>query len=424
MNPSIPSSSVVEALRPLVTDCGLALRLQCWDGRTVTLGSGPPRVTLRLPQPAAALKLLAPDLSVLARAYIHGEIDVDGAAPDIVRLAIELSSAGGAQRHWLRRCLGWRPWRHSQASDRRAIAHHYDVSNEFYRLWLDPQMVYSCAYFPSGAESLEQAQQAKLDLICRKLQLRPGERLLDIGCGWGALLLWAHCHYGVKATGVTLSERQYEFVRQRVRALGLEEVISVRLQDYRAIPGRGVFDKIASVGMFEHVGVRRLPEYFGTIQRLLTDQGLVLNHGITTRAGDEAVREGAGEFIERYVFPDGELPTMAQAAAAMEGLQLEVFDVEGLRPHYARTLQHWVERLDAQREQAIALVGEQTYRVWRVYLAGSAQAFERGWISVHQLLGAKRAVQGLSAQRWSRAHMFAAPSAPLRKLGTNQADPG
>ncbi|PXV59702.1 cyclopropane-fatty-acyl-phospholipid synthase [Dyella jiangningensis] len=423
MSSSIPSSSIVEALRPLVADSGLALGLQFWDGRVETLGSGPAAVTLRMPHPSAALKLMPPDLGVLARAYIHGDIDVEGTAPDIVRLAIELASAGGAHRRLLSRFVGWRPWRHSPASDKRAIAHHYDVSNEFYRLWLDRQMVYSCAYFPSGSETLEQAQEAKLDLICRKLQLKPGDRFLDIGCGWGALLLWAHRHYGVKATGVTLSERQYQHVRERVRELGLQDSIDVRLQDYRHIRGQGVFDKIASVGMFEHVGIRNLPVYFGTINRLLTDDGLVLNHGITNRAGDEAVRDGAGEFIDRYVFPDGELPTMAQAAAAMESQQLEVFDVEGLRPHYARTLSHWVERLDANRNDAIDLVGDQTYRVWRVYMAGSAQAFERGWISVHQLLAAKRAVKGLSAQRWSREHMLPSPSPVLHRNPARETAP-
>lgn len=406
MNPSVPSSFIVETLRPLVADRGLALGLQFWDGRSETLGVGPASVTLRMPHAGSAMKLFPPDLDTLARAYVHGDIEVEGAAPDVVRLAIELASARGTQRRAFARLMEWRPWNHSPASDKRAIAHHYDVSNEFYRLWLDSEMVYSCAYFSNGEETLDEAQQAKLDLICRKLQLKPGERFLDIGCGWGALLFWAHRHYGVKATGVTLSERQFEHVRERIRERGLQEEIEVRLQDYRHIPGHGVFDKIASVGMFEHVGIRNLPLYFGAIHRLLTDDGLVLNHGITTRTGDEAIRDGAGKFIDQYVFPDGELPTMVQAAAAMESQQLEVFDVEGLRPHYARTLSHWVERLDASRDEAIRLVGDQTYRVWRIYMAGSAQAFERSWISVYQLLAAKRAKQGLSAQRWNRRHML------------------
>ena len=352
------------------------------------------------------------DLGALARAYVLGEVDVEGPAQDAVRLAIDLAAAGGGQRRSLHRLLAWRPGRHTLDRDRAAIAHHYDVSNDFYRLWLDQQLVYSCAYFARGDEGLDEAQNAKLDLICRKLQLKPGDRFLDIGCGWGALLLFAHRHYGVKATGVTLSVRQFEHVRQRIHDERCGAAVSVHLQDYRQIPGRAVFDKIASVGMFEHVGIKNLPQYFEVIRQLLTDDGLVLNHGITTRAGDEGVRDGAGDFIERYVFPDGELPTMAQAAAAMEGQALEVFDVEGLRPHYARTLAHWVERLDAHRADAVRLVGEQTYRVWRIYMAGSAQAFERGWISVHQLLAAKRDKPGFSQQRWNRQHMLGELASP------------
>ncbi|CAM5188957.1 MULTISPECIES: SAM-dependent methyltransferase [Alcaligenaceae] len=414
MGSSISSSSIVEALRPLVVDCGSTLNLQFWDGRSETLGSGTAAVTLHFPTPSAALRLIPPDLGALAQAYIQGDIDVEGPAQDVVRTAIKLASASSTKQRVISRIIGWRVRRHTPDSDKRAIAHHYDVSNEFYRLWLDKQMVYSCAYFPTGSETLEQAEEAKLDLICRKLQLKPGDRFLDIGCGWGALLLWAQRHYGVKATGVTLSERQFEYVRERVRELGLEDSIDVRLQDYRHIPGEGIFDKIASVGMFEHVGVQNLPVYFGTIQRLLADDGLVLNHGIATRAGDESVRDSASEFIDHFVFPDGELPTIAQAVEAMESQQLEVFDVEGLRPHYARTLAHWVERLEANRDEAIRLVGEQTYRVWRIYMAGSAQAFELGWISVHQLLAAKRTVRGFSPQRWGRSHMLPAATDALQ----------
>lgn len=400
---------VVTALRQGSAERHLALNLEFWDGHRESLG-GPARVTVRLNRPEAARRLLRPDLGALGRAYVEGEIDVIGPAQEVVRLAVELSR-GLVRERLLPWFAGW-PGRHSMASDQRAIAHHYDVSNEFYQLWLDRAMVYSCAYFRDGDESLDDAQQNKLDLICRKLQLRPGEQLLDIGCGWGALLFWAQRHYGVKAVGVTLSTRQYEHVRDRIAQLGLAGQVEVRLQDYRQIPGAERFDKIASVGMFEHVGLKNLPVYFATIHRLLKRGGLVLNHGITTTSGDAAVREGGGEFIDRYVFPDGELPELSRALAEMAGQQLEVFDVEGLRPHYAQTLMHWVTRLEAQREEAIRLVGEKTYRVWRIYMAGSAHAFENGWISVYQLLAAKGGGPGYTAQAWNRAHMLqAAPKA-------------
>jgi cyclopropane-fatty-acyl-phospholipid synthase len=277
-------------------------------------------------------------------------------------------------------------------------------------------MVYSCALFRNGDDSLEQAQEHKLDLICRKLQLRPGERFLDIGCGWGALLFWAQRHYGVKATGVTLSVQQFEHVREQIDRRGLAGQVEVHLRDYRQLAGHGVFDKIASVGMFEHVGLKNLPVYFGTIHRLLKDDGLVLNHGITNGMyGQDGTRLAAGDFIERYVFPGGELPEVARAMAEMAGQKLEVFDVEGLRPHYAQTLMHWVRRLESQREQALRLVDDKTFRIWRIYMAGSAHAFEQGWISVYQLLAAKHARPGLSVQGWNRDHML--QTAPAKAAG-------
>ena len=395
---------IVAALRQRLAERKLGLNLEFWNGHRESFGDAA-SVTLRLNRPEAAWRLLRPDLCVLGQAYVEGDIDVLGPASEVMRVAIEFAR-GFPKNRFLPR-LNWHPWRHTVASDARAIAHHYDVSNDFYRLWLDGAMVYSCAYFRHGDEDLNQAQENKLDLICRKLQLRPGDHFLDIGCGWGALIFWAQRHYGVKAVGITLSVAQYEYVKERIAQRGLESQVEVRLQDYRHIIGKEVFDKIASVGMFEHVGLQNLPLYFGTIYRLLKAHGLVLNHGITTStSGDDAVREGAGDFIERYVFPGGELPDVARAMAEMANQNLEVFDVEGLRPHYAQTLMHWVTRLESRSDEAIRLVGEKAYRIWRIYMAGSAHAFERGWISVYQLLAAKHAEPGLSPQPWNREHML------------------
>ena len=354
------------------------------------------------------MALLRPNLGTLGQAYIEGDIDVDGPAEEAVRLGVELAAGAGHRQRW-HELLAWRPGRHSPAHDARAIAHHYDVSNEFYKLWLDQSMVYSCAYFRNEDETLTQAQQNKLDLICRKLQLRPGEQFLDIGCGWGGLIFRAQRMYGVNAVGVTLSRRQFEHVRQLIKDRGLEGKVEVRLQDYRHIPEEAAFDKIASVGMFEHVGLKNMPIYFGTIRRLLKPGGLVLNHGITTRpSADAAVRTGASDFIERHVFPEGELPEMAHVVTEMEAQQLEVFDVEGLRPHYVQTLMHWVTRLEARHEEALRHVDERVYRTWRIYMAGSAMAFERGWISVYQLLATKTEQAGNSIQSWTREHLIGA----------------
>jgi cyclopropane-fatty-acyl-phospholipid synthase len=393
---------IVAALRQRALERRLALRVEFWNGHREVIGDSP-NVTLQLNRPEAALRLLRPDLASLGEAYIKGEIDLHGAASDAVQLAVEFARGLAAPaRRW-----SWRWGRHRRDGDARAIAHHYDVSNDFYGLWLDRERVYSCAYFHDGDETLDSAQQKKLDLICRKLQLQPGERLLDIGCGWGALLRWAARYYGVSGVGITLSRDQHAYARQRMQEEGLAGRIEVRLQDYRDLPQDEHFDKIASVGMFEHVGIGNLPLYFATVARVLRPGGLALNHGITSRStADDAVRAGGGEFIDRYVFPDGELPMLSQAVGEMEAQGLEVFDVEGLRPHYAKTLQHWVARLEHRRDEAVALVGEERYRTWRIYMAGSAHAFRHGWISVHQILATRLAPGDGWPQRWNRDHLL------------------
>lgn len=395
---------LIARLRQSAAEGGPALNLEFWNGRREAIGDRAD-LTIRVNRPEAAVCLLAPDLTSLGGAYVDGAIDVIGPACKAVELAVDMAKARGPGGLFQK--VRWPIRRHTLARDARVISHHYDVSNDFYRLWLDRAMVYSCAVFRRGDENLDRAQENKLDLICRKLQLQPGDRFLDIGCGWGGLILRAQRHYGVRAVGVTLSRQQFEYVSRCIEDQGLEGKVDVYLQDYRQLSERESFDKIASVGMFEHVGVKNLRSYFGTINRLLKRNGLVLNHGITTRrSSNEGTRLGAGDFIDRYVFPDGELPDVARAVAEMEGQSLEVFDIEGLRPHYAQTLMHWVARLEQRREQALQFVNEKTYRIWRIYMAGSALAFERGWISVYQLLAAKRDTEGLGAQPWRRDYML------------------
>jgi cyclopropane-fatty-acyl-phospholipid synthase len=302
----------------------------------------------------------------------------------VFRLARELSRgvAARARSGFLRR--------HSKASDRRAIRYHYDVSNDFYSLFLDRRMVYSCAYYRSETDSLERAQEQKLDHILNKLMLRPGESFLDIGCGWGALIIRAAGKYGARARGVTLSENQFEYVRDLIRAQGLQDRCTVELRDYRDLPETEPFDKIASVGMFEHVGLKQLPRYFAKMYALLKDGGLALNHGITSSDVDSRETEGgAGAFIDRYVFPDGELPHIALALREMAAAGFEVADVESLRRHYARTCHEWADRLEANRERAIAIAGERRFRIWEIYLAGCAYAFAEGWINIYQALACK-----------------------------------
>lgn len=291
---------------------------------------------------------------------------------------------------------------HSQSADQKAISHHYDLSNEFYQLFLDENMVYSCAYFRSG-EDLDQAQKDKLDHICRKLRLKPGERLLDIGCGWGGLIAWAARHYGVYAHGVTISENQYEYANSWIRREGFLDQCKVDLMDYRDLEGN--YDKIVSVGMFEHVGLKNLPVYFGTAQRLLKEKGLFLNHGITVSKGRKKSTPEA-RFIDQYIFPGGELDNISNILHRMELASFEVLDVESLRPHYAMTLKHWARRLEAQKEEAIRTVGERKYRAWLLYLAGCAFAFQRGDISVYQVLLSRQTQGGFSKTPLTREDIY------------------
>jgi cyclopropane-fatty-acyl-phospholipid synthase len=384
---------------------GLPLRVKLWNGKSID-PEVPPRVSIEVRSAKAFASLVNPSMGSLARHYVEHELDLAGDTRELVRIAEALSPppVDAAKRG---RYLG-RWMRHSRLFDRKAMRYHYDVSDDFYGLWLDRNRVYSCAYFRNPGDSLDLAQEQKLDHICRKLMLRPGERFLDIGCGWGALIMWAARHYGVRATGITLSDNQHEYVRAQIRARGLDGLCEVRLLDYRDMPEDGMFDKIASIGMFEHVGKKNLPLYFGKIFRLLKPGGLAMNHGITLNSLEQdELGSDIGRFIDDYVFPGGELVHVSKVIAEMSAQGLECGDVEGLRMHYARTLWHWVDRLEANRDAALAAVDEKVYRIWRVYMAGSAHAFERGWLSVFQVLAGKQTADGNSALPLTRDHIYA-----------------
>jgi cyclopropane-fatty-acyl-phospholipid synthase len=391
------------ALSRLKQNVRVPVKLVLWDGREVAFDKEP-RVTVRLKGSRVASALVRPSLLTLAEAYIDGEAEIEGDVRDAIRGAEAISRAIPRP---LFQSQGPTNERHSRRDDREAIQHHYDVSNEFYQLWLDPRMVYSCAYFRDEADSLEQAQVQKLDHICRKLRLQPGERFLDVGCGWGALVMHAAKHYGIVATGITLSENQERLARERIQEAGLQDRCRVLLKDYRDMPGEGVFDKVASVGMFEHVGLRNLPVYFNTVRRLLKERGLFLNHGITSSdTHNRAVGLGAGEFIGRYVFPKGELPHLHREIHDMSEQDFEVHDVESLRPHYARTLELWSAAFEKHFGEAVFASGERTARIWRLYLAGCAYAFEQGWISIYQVLATRRAKPGRTELPLTRDWMY------------------
>ena len=380
------------------------LNIRLWNGALIEAAEGSAPVTMTVHTPRALGGLAHPNLGHLARSYVEGEIDLEGNLRDVLQVGEALLGQRDNAYGRVRR-FSW--WRHTRGADRRNIRAHYDVGNDFYGLWLDRNRVYSCGYFRTADDSLDQAQEQKLDHICRKLALRPGERLLDIGCGWGGLILWAVRNYGVRAVGITLSEGQYRFALARVRELGLEERCEVRLLDYRDVPEDEPFDKISSVGMFEHVGRRNLPVYFAKVHRLLRPGGLVMNHGITTNSLEGAgLGSGIAEFVDDYVFPGGDLLHLSTVTREMGRQGLEVLDAECLRPHYACTLWHWVDRLEARRVEARAMVGEKALRVWLVYMAGAAHAFARGWISIYQLLGSRPMADGTLAHPLTRDYMY------------------
>jgi len=382
----------------------LPVALELWNGQSLAFAQTP-KVTVRIDRPKALLHLANPSLGKLAKSYVEQEIDLRGSTRDIIRLGESLCSDVKCVDKKGGRFLSW--WRHSKPSDRKNISYHYDVSNDFYGLWLDKRRVYSCAYFRTTDDTLEVAQEQKLEHICRKLHLKPGERLLDIGCGWGGLILWAAERHGVHATGITLSQNQYEYVKEQISRQGLAGRVEVHLMDYRDVQEKEPFDKIASVGMFEHVGRANLGKYFAKIHRLLKPGGLVINHGIT--AGQRYAK-GLGsdisEFIDQYVFPGGELEHISEVLEVLSEKGLETWDAECLRPHYARTLWHWVERLEANSAEAKRLVGEKKFRIWQIYMAGSAHAFERGWISLFQVLAGKPLPDGRIPYPLTREHVY------------------
>jgi cyclopropane-fatty-acyl-phospholipid synthase len=382
---------------------GLPLRVVLWDGRVFDCAAGA-RATIMLNAPSALRDLLSPNLGTLGEAYVEGRLDVQGPISEVIRIADTLASSSQASataRRVLKAAV------HHRTQDVHDIQYHYDVSNAFYQLWLDARMVYSCAYFKNGSEGIDQAQLQKLDHICRKLRLRPGERLLDIGCGWGGLALHAAQHYGVQVHGITLSNAQLDEATARVAAAGLQDRVHIELRDYRDVKGQGQYDKIASVGMFEHVGLNNLPAYFGVITRLLKERGVALNHGITSADIDNrAVGGGGGDFIDRYVFPNGELPHIALVLREMSAQQLEVVDVESLRIHYAKTLSQWSAALEARLAAARTLISEKTLRIWRAYLAGCAYAFEQGWINLYQVVVSKQTQPGPTALPLTREYIY------------------
>jgi cyclopropane-fatty-acyl-phospholipid synthase len=403
------------------------LSLQLPGGQRVGPANAP--VRLGFSDWSSLATLAAGQIGRIAEDYVERRVTIEGTMRSVMEAAAGLLPGSPVQSdsswwtHVLRRAKSLAA--HTPGKDAEQIRFHYDVSDDFYALWLDARRVYSCAYYRDGVQSLAQAQEAKLDHICRKLMLKPGERFLDIGAGWGGLLLWAAEHYGVQATGITLSQNQHQYVERLIAEKGLQGRVQMHLRDYRDLGESQPYDKIASVGMFEHVGQVNMPAYFAKIHRLLKPGGLVMNHGITAGSIQPGqLGAGMGDFIEKYIFPGGELLHVSHVLRDMALAGLEMVDTENLRPHYARTLWAWSDALEARLDEARQVLesthgvdgGATVLRAYRLYLAGSAMSFEQGWIALHQMLAAKPdgrmetgALRGAqSAYPFTRDHIYRA----------------
>lgn len=412
---SVQPSTTVAAAVERVLGPDLPIAVEAYDGSRLGPAEAPATLVLRSPDAIRRIALRPGELG-LGRAYVAGDLDVEGdiyAALAALRERLPRARLDASALLGIGKLVGvggLRPLppppeeahlsgaRHSKARDRQAIAHHYDVSNRFYELVLGPSMTYSCALWRSPDDTLEEAQQAKHELVCRKLDLSEGMRLLDVGCGWGAMARHAAEHHGATVVGVTLSRRQAEWAGEAVAEAGLADRVEIRFQDYRDVRD-GPFDAISSIGMFEHVGLRNLGLYFRRLHRLLRPGGRLLNHGIS-RPGRPASRTRAGvpvtpprltrnSFVDRYVFPDGELHEVGAVVSTMQASGFEARHLEDLREHYALTLRAWVSNLERHWDEAVREAGAGRARIWHLYMAASALNFEAGCVLVHQVLGVK-----------------------------------
>lgn len=428
--------SAKEGLAALAEPLDMNVSVKLWDGSVIPLGTqvdGKYVIEVSGPGVVGAL-LRRPGLETLVRLYATGHISFVGG--DLIEFT-QAMKADRSNRKRLKELSKWGAVKgalpflfartkdsdvshdfrddlvgrvESRRNNKDYVQFHYDVSNEFYELFLDKEMVYTCAYFKDPNNTLEQAQQDKLDMICRKLRLKPGDRMLDIGCGWGALLCHAAQNYGAVTHGITLSQTQHDYAKAKIERLGLQDQVSVQICDYAH--HEGSYDKIVSVGMSEHIGVANYPRYFGKINSLLRDRGIVLNHAIARRSkkSKRSMTRIRPErrLLLKYIFPGSELTPVGMTTDVLEQTGFEVQDVESWREHYALTTRHWCQRLSANKERAIELVGPERYRLWVAYLAGAAGGFEAGSIKLFQVLASKHATKGLSEMPPTRDDLYRA----------------
>ncbi|MDT8716290.1 class I SAM-dependent methyltransferase [Clostridium sp. 19966] len=399
----------IEAIEHIFKKTSKNFNVLLWDGEILKYTDTPDFILKFNDEDVFKKILLKPSAITFAEAFMDKSFDIEGNIFKALELKDELSDMELSTKEKLNILIKSSPLStltsHTKENDKKYISHHYDISNDFYKLFLGPTMTYSCAYFKDKDNDITTAQINKIEHICKKLQLKSGQKLLDVGCGWGTLIIWAAKNYGVEAHGVTISEEQYKYVCERIKEEHLEGKCFVELMDYRDIKGEEIYDRIVSIGMFEHVGVKNLPLYFQILNRLLKEDGLFLNHGIT-HSIKSTVSEEEAEFIDKYIFPGGELHTISGIQTIMEESNYEIYDVESLREHYFKTLNCWVNNLLENKEKAISYASERIYRTWILYMAGCALTFRAGNISVYQVLLGKMPNKIYFNNKLTRDYMY------------------
>lgn len=384
---------IVEMIKSIFKNSDRDFNIEFWNGEKIANGNAPEFTIQFLNKAFLSDVILHPNIIGFAEGFINKNFDIKGdifksleLKDDISKLELKrkekfniLFKAAGASDINI----------HTKQKDKEYISLHYDISNKFYSMFLDKNMLYSCAYFENENDDLNKAQENKMDHICKKLMLKKGDRFLDIGCGWGSMIIWASKKYGAVSKGITISREQYELAKEKIKKEGLEDICSVQLMDYRDLKGEEVYDKIVSVGMFEHVGSKNLPLYFNIIKKILKEDGLFLNHGITNRC-ERQLSSNESKFIQKYIFPGGELKNISYVLNTAESCGFDVLDVESLREHYYKTLKMWVKNLQENEKKAIEEVGERIFRTWILYMAGCAVNFKGDFINVYQMLLSKQ----------------------------------
>lgn len=390
-NTDIKDKEIIKTLNSIFSKSNKKFNIEFWNKEIISYSDNP-KFTLKFLDKDVFIQLITnPNIMSFAKAFIDKKIDVEGDIFEAIKLKDDIANIEISNKDKI--TLFFKTVSshniHTKEKDKQNISYHYDISNDFYNLFLGNTMMYSCAYFKQNDYNLDTAQQNKMEHICKKLRLKQGDKFLDVGCGWGSMIIYAAKKYNVIATGVTISEEQYKYVKQRIKEEKLEDKCFIELKDYRDIKGKELYDKIVSIGMFEHVGIKNLPDYFEHIRKLLKNNGIFLNHGITIKK-DTKLSKNEGEFIQKYIFPGGELKNIGYIVDVMEDIKFDIVDVECLRQHYYKTLVCWVKNLESNKQKAIKLTNEHTYRTWLLYMIGCAINFEQDCISVYQVLLTKQ----------------------------------